>query len=283
MTEKAKRLTPTSQTLRELFLKSGNLCAFPGCGQLMMNEGGVFVGQVCHIEAAEEGGERFNPNMSNEDRRAPANLMLMCYAHHQETNDVAKFPTEKLRSIKRDHETRFSRPDRAMLESLTDWTTINEPSEPQTLHLINAKLEWNLDEDELAESISELNDHIEVLRRVPVDLRRFLGAVASRIIRMSDTRVVREDFSGSMILASDLNSAWQLSDNTIAERTNQLTSYGLADIDQIDTDLGPKPAIRIMNLKSGWPLWLDLVNFCKKTQTPLDVFTDELDFSRLDH
>jgi hypothetical protein len=32
MTEKAKRLAPTPQTLREVFLKSGNLCAFPGCG-----------------------------------------------------------------------------------------------------------------------------------------------------------------------------------------------------------------------------------------------------------
>lgn len=248
----------------------------------MMNEGGIFAGQVCNIEAAEEGGERFNPSMSNEDRRAPANLMLMCYAHHQETNDVIKSPTEKLRSIKRDHETRFSRPDRAILVSVTYWTTIDEPSEPQTLQLINLKLEWNLDEDELAESISELNDHIEVLRRVPVDLRRFVGAVANRIVRMSDTAVVRDEIFGSMVLASDLKGALRLSDNTIAERTNQLTSYGLADIDKINTDLGPKPAIRIMNLKSGWPLWLDLVIFCEKTQTSFGAFTDEMDFSRLD-
>src|ERR1035437_1886650 len=107
MPEEAKRLAPTSETLRELFLKSGNLCAFPGCGRLMMNEQGVFVGQVCHIEGAEEGGERFNPRMSNEERRAAANLMLMCYEHHTVTNDFETYAVEVLRRYKSDHETRF--------------------------------------------------------------------------------------------------------------------------------------------------------------------------------
>jgi hypothetical protein len=52
----------------------------------MMNAEGVFVGQVCHIEAAEKSGQRFNVSMTDEDRRAFANLMLMCYEHHQVTN-----------------------------------------------------------------------------------------------------------------------------------------------------------------------------------------------------
>jgi hypothetical protein len=60
MSKKKARLAPLSVTLRELFLKSGNLCAYPGCGKLMMNADGVFIGMVCHIEGAEEGGERFN-------------------------------------------------------------------------------------------------------------------------------------------------------------------------------------------------------------------------------
>jgi hypothetical protein len=47
-----KRLAPSGDTLRELFLKSGNLCAMPGCERLMMNSAGLFVGIVCHIEAA---------------------------------------------------------------------------------------------------------------------------------------------------------------------------------------------------------------------------------------
>jgi hypothetical protein len=120
--EKVKRLQPTEDTLRELFLKSGNLCAFPDCDNIMMNARGVFIGQVCHIEAADEGGERFNPDMTNEQRRHVSNLMLMCYPHHRETNDVDAYPVAKLKKMKQDHEGRFSNPDRAILEKLADRT-----------------------------------------------------------------------------------------------------------------------------------------------------------------
>src|SRR4051812_39169505 len=112
---KPKRLHPTGDTLRQVFLKSGNLCAFPGCTRLMMNAEGEFVGQVCHIEAAEPGGQRFNAGMTNEERRLAGNLLLMCYEHHVATNSVQKFPVALLQQIKADHEARFASPQRAML------------------------------------------------------------------------------------------------------------------------------------------------------------------------
>ncbi|WP_104494271.1 hypothetical protein [Paracoccus denitrificans] len=36
------------------------------------------------------------------------------------------------------------------------------------------------------------------------------------------------------------------------------------------------------NLKSGWPLWSDIIAFCEATAEPLEAFTDDLDFGRLD-
>jgi hypothetical protein len=114
--ERPKRLRPSFGTFRELCLKSGNLCAFPDCDALMMNEDGGFIGQLCHIEAAEPGGERFNPRMTNEQRRSGANLMLMCYPHHRQTNDVAKYSVTDLKRMKAAHEHRFSRPDRVVRE-----------------------------------------------------------------------------------------------------------------------------------------------------------------------
>jgi hypothetical protein len=41
--------------MREVSLKSGNLCAFPGCDALIITEDSLFIGQPCHIEAAEKG------------------------------------------------------------------------------------------------------------------------------------------------------------------------------------------------------------------------------------
>lgn len=84
----------------------------------MMSADGVFIGQLCHIEAAEPGGERFNANMTNEQRRSAPNLMLMCYPHHQETNNVALFPVGRLKEMKSNHERRFAQPNKTILEWL---------------------------------------------------------------------------------------------------------------------------------------------------------------------
>lgn len=282
MTEKAKRLAPKGDTLRELFLKSGNLCAFPGCGQLMMDIDGVFIGQVCHIEAAEDDGERFNETMTNEDRRAAANLMLMCYPHHQKTNDVVVYTVNKLKKMKAEHENRFSRPDRAILETLTDWTELDKPTEVQNLKRLDQTLGWKNEPIELQEAVDELNAYIAKLRTVPIELRRFIGAVMKRAVKMSDSRAVRMSMGGTRVLVSDLKGAFKIGERALAERANQLDAYGLGDIDEIDTDLGPKPAVRIRDLKSGWPLWRDIVIFCEATAEPIEAFTDDLDFARLD-
>lgn len=282
MKEKARRLAPKPETLRELFLKSGNLCAFPNCTALMMNADGVFIGQVCHMEAAEDGGERFNEDMTNEDRRAASNLILMCYEHHQVTNDVDKYPAPKLQEMKHEHERRFASPDRAILERLQDWTTANTLKGVKNLRRANSKLGWKHNVVELEEGIAELRDYIERLRHVPVEVRRFIGVIAQRMVKMDNTRAVQDDMGGTSILVSDVKSAFRLNDSAIREKLTQLQFYGLGDLTEINSDLGPQPAIRICNLKSGWPFWLDVVQFCAETDTPLETFTEDLDFSQLE-
>jgi len=284
MEEKAKRLTPTSDTLRELFLKSGNLCSFPGCAKLMMNLDGVFIGQICHIEAAEEGGERFNSAMTNEQRRSAANLMLMCYEHHQVSNDVNKYTVEVLRGFKEDHERKFARADRAMLEQITDWTTVEEPTKVRNLKRLNKVMGWQNSDDEDAEVIADLNAYIKKLRVVPIEVRRFLGAVAARAHRMKATQAVEINrFAGTTsILMKDLKDALRLSPNVIFEQANALESYGIGSMTEMYVADVDQPAVRIYSTKNNWNLWLDIVTFCQKAPEPLSAFTEDLDFSRLD-
>ncbi|WP_052635329.1 hypothetical protein [Pseudomonas sp. GM80] len=108
MTEKVKRLQPLGSVLRELYLKSGNECAFPECEKRIMAANGDFIGQLCHIEAAEEGGQRFNVNGSNAQRRTFQNLLLMCYEHHVVTNDTSIYDVAAMRKIKSTHEEKYS-------------------------------------------------------------------------------------------------------------------------------------------------------------------------------
>lgn len=190
MAEEAKRLAPKSETLRELFLRSGNLCAYPGCNKLMLSKSAKFVGQLCHIEAAEKGGERFNEKMTNEQRRAAANLMLMCYEHHTETNDVNAFPISRLQQIKADHERRFSHPDRAILSTLKDYTLLEDPTYAQNLRKMNRILGWGLSDEELRDQAADLREYLERFARVPAEVRNFLGGVAMRMRRMRDLPAV---------------------------------------------------------------------------------------------
>jgi hypothetical protein len=98
------RLQIKHDTYRALFAKSGNVCAFPGCNEEMVTDDEKFIGQLCHIEAAEPGGQRFNIASNDEERRSFENLMLMCYKHHRETDDVATYDVDLLKKIKREHE-----------------------------------------------------------------------------------------------------------------------------------------------------------------------------------
>ena len=98
------RIAPARETLIALFAKSGNVCAFPGCTHELVTSRNIFVGQVCHIEAANPGGQRFNPNSTDEQRRSFENLLLLCYRHHKETDDVGNYDANALRTIKRLHE-----------------------------------------------------------------------------------------------------------------------------------------------------------------------------------
>ncbi|MDN3473081.1 MULTISPECIES: hypothetical protein [unclassified Pseudoalteromonas] len=103
------RLTPQTNVLRALFARSGNQCAFPGCTQPMMNNKNKFIGQVCHIQAAMMGGERFNVESDDEFRRSYENLLILCYPHHIETDDVDLYPVERLIQIKNEHEQIFEK------------------------------------------------------------------------------------------------------------------------------------------------------------------------------
>ena len=65
-------------TLRFLYAKSGNNCAFPGCTMPIFEDDGLLTGECCHIEALSKGGARYNEATSEEEKNDESNLVLMC-------------------------------------------------------------------------------------------------------------------------------------------------------------------------------------------------------------
>lgn len=285
MAEVVRRLEPKKETLRELFLRSGNLCAFPGCSQLMLNAEGDFVGQLCHIEAAEEGGERFNKDISNEDRRQASNLMLMCYPDHVKTNDVDMYPVLRLKQIKADHEKRFSHPDRAILSTLKDYTKLEEPTYPVNLRRLDRVLEWGHSDEELREAIRDLRVYLQTFIKVPAEIRNFVGKVAERTRRMDGLPTVYRTSRCSCpaIRYDDIEKAFQISRSSLIDMERQLDSYRLGFMSEIPDDYGNEHlGLKLKATSYDWCIWEDLATFSEKENVSIETFSVEMDFARLD-
>jgi len=120
--------------VRELFGKSGNECAYPGCQKRILNTEGKFIAQICHIEDAKPGC-RFNKSMNNERRRHVSNLLLMCYEHHVETNDEKRYAVKDMQKFKADHEAKYTTGFDKMYEEIVDQSTRIEVKEAIPLKL----------------------------------------------------------------------------------------------------------------------------------------------------
>lgn len=276
-----KRLTPKGDTLRELFLKSGNLCAFPECHRLMMDADGSFIGLVCHIEAAEPGGERFNAAMTNEERRAVTNLLLLCHEHHVKTDDTTLFDVARMKQMKSDHEKRFADPDRAMLATLSDWTELDTPALPTNLARLARVLGWDLGPEELAEPLEELGEYVERFRAAPIETRRFVGEVAKRALKLRGKPAMKARWGDVMVALEDIQDALRLPDDTLRRLILSMGNHSLGYLDEIDSgDFGFQRAVRISRFGEGLG-WLDLVDFCRLEHIDPRVLYDDLQFSRL--
>lgn len=81
-------------------------CSNPGCrnvtvGPHLEPSKRVNLGQACHIEAAAEGGPRYNRDMTKAQRCSPDNGIWLCSIHAREIDvDAVRFPVSLLREWK---------------------------------------------------------------------------------------------------------------------------------------------------------------------------------------
>lgn len=96
---------PARSTLKRLFARSVNACAFPGCTLPLFEESGTLTGTVCHIKARNPGGPRFDPQQTDRERHGYDNLILLCARHSKVIDaDPAAFGAELLARLKAEHE-----------------------------------------------------------------------------------------------------------------------------------------------------------------------------------
>ena len=96
------------KTIKKLFALSGNQCAFnykdKRCNQEIINSKGHVIGEICHIEAANKNGIRYNPNSNDDYRRSFKNLILLCPNHHKLIDADDTFSVYQLQQMKSNHD-----------------------------------------------------------------------------------------------------------------------------------------------------------------------------------
>jgi hypothetical protein len=102
-------------------LRSGGLCAFPGCARLLItsetdHDEARVSGQIAHIAGEKPGSPRYDERMTDAERNAAPNLIFLCREHHGDIdNQPATYPIHQLSEWKADHEKRV---ERALLREL---------------------------------------------------------------------------------------------------------------------------------------------------------------------
>lgn len=173
-----KRKRPKTEITRELFLYSGNQCAFPGCMKPLLNNQGSYVAEIAHIEGVGASSARHNKNLSTEDLRAVSNLMLMCPNHHVEIDDkkrVGEFTVEALLEMKAKHESKFRDAVAQMSAEIGDLTDL-VPTYPTSLHAFGIE-----PEDEYhSEELSAVRSFVDVLANLPPAARQVLTVMVGQ-------------------------------------------------------------------------------------------------------
>ena len=97
---------PSNPTIKRLFARSGNRCAFPRCTATLI-DGDTVVGKICHIKGAKPGSARYDASQSAAERHGFDNLILLCGRHHDVIDaDEEAYTVERLLKTKDDHESR---------------------------------------------------------------------------------------------------------------------------------------------------------------------------------
>lgn len=266
------RLDPTPSTVKKLFAYSGNQCAMPDCREFLVDETGAMLGKIAHIYAAEKGGARFRADMTNEQRRSFDNLMLVCGKHHDiidYPDNVQTYTAEVLRKVKAEHEGRFRRAERQLIEQVTDTTQATQPTYPRTMKRLGEVLGVSEMIDH-HEEIEGIRSFIDTLRVLPLEQRAFAIELAKRMRRLDAEKLLVEDVTG----------AFQIGKTKLQSHMRVLEHHGLGGINEGHNFR--EFFVELSDREPGGNPWTEMLDFCDSTGASVDSFIYELDFSQYD-
>jgi len=227
---------------------------------------------VCHIEAAMPGGERFNINKTNEERRAFDNSMLMCHEHHVITDDVEKYTVKLLKEMKRNQEEKFTDIIEKISDSIRDHTSEEKICIPKTLRGMTLFFEWGLGEDEIIGNIAWVESFANKLKKLPKEARKLLHIIFERSVESNRGFITFETPVVEIIKICKININI-INENKVLLEKYRLCFFGI-DFDGIEM-------ISINDERTDG-LWKYLKDYCQAKSISLYDIIVDLRFDLLD-
>lgn len=102
------KASPNAHTQRRLFASSAGYCQNPGCSEKLFDEAEgqrFLIAELAHVFAAQDDGPRANAELSEEERGAFENLIVLCANCHTKVDKAPDaFSDSTLKRWKREHE-----------------------------------------------------------------------------------------------------------------------------------------------------------------------------------
>jgi hypothetical protein len=278
------RKAPSSKTLRQLYVLSGNLCANPDCKTVLINANGTLVADVCHIKAEKPSGPRFDPKLSEEERRAAANLILLCNTCHSLVDrEPQKYTVKVLTKWKRLRERRFAAIGDTLRQryvaEIVDDAEARDVTLPRSLKRYKRFLSKRRYGGEIdADTVEGVRDYVNRLRHIARTDRDLMRTIIEKAITMGGRRESR--YGSIEIHPDDLKTIYvdnkRLSDYRIVKLAKTLDRNGLGDLDE-----DPDPQLRI-TAPDELLGWSTLQEFLETRGKTLDDLLSDLKFGLLD-
>lgn len=173
------RLEPLRGTKRNLYMYTGNRCAFDEhCPELLILEDGTLNAEIAHIHGVKPSAARGTHDLTDEQLRSEDNLLLLCSKHHKVVDNKAledEYPVERMQRMKEKHEARFRKGVDA-LEELADTTASEVITYPENTRAIGDPE----NQDALNEQLNETIDFVNRVALLPRSHREVLLHIAAR-------------------------------------------------------------------------------------------------------
>jgi hypothetical protein len=265
---------------RELWMLSGNECAYEGCTERMVTESGAYVGQIAHIRGVGRTSARHDPSMSDDELRDKSNLILLCYRHHVETDDEAQYPVERMRKMKERHESRFKRAYAEFEVQFKDYTDELHATHCRTLTRWLDVLDLHgddFDQDYVRTEIRDLNKLADGLSDLTDEARRLVSFVVAR----GSENTVECAFHFPL---DELARRTKTSKSRIVTIFNELERLDFGRVS--DSDYGEPPEVIVYAPTSDPRFRSELLGslrtYCEQSKNELDDLIVSLRFDLLD-